>query len=264
MEENNEYTPEQQAFIALIKEFGMETAISMQYREDNKNWKCPACMEKMTMDSQREYETLGDHVSDPNRKSHPLRDSYICSDEKCITRKYNVFWDYMGDRYGYIPYNDVKKYGYTDCDQLFINENDAPFGSHSRKSNVEIYKKGLKKEIWLHRMFGGWFFQPFIEFHYKSNEQGDVLKKTFSLKFVKRYGRSDGCLVSFWYGTWKYLYWGFKNHIRNYKKEGNPISLKNAFEKSYNRDFPYRVFEFTMKIFYNRYYRKYLKTYRNL
>ncbi|MFW5847815.1 MAG: hypothetical protein ACOCVF_02765 [bacterium] len=205
-EDKEEYTPEEQEFIDLVKEVGMETAISMQWREDNKDWKCPACKSKMIMAGQCEYETLGDHVFDPNKESYPPRDYYICSDEKCFTREYNIFWDYMGDRYGSIPYEIIRKWGIKDCDELFIDSNDSPFGSNGRKSNVEIYKKGLKKQIWLHRIFGGWFFQPFIEFYYKANTQGEVLTRSWKLKFVKRYGRCNGCLVNYWWDTWKYLY----------------------------------------------------------
>lgn len=59
----------------------------------------------------------------------------------------------------------------------FIDNNDGPFGSFQRKSNVEIYKKDENYDL---LNIGKYRFH--IKFWYKSNENGDILKKGRSLE----------------------------------------------------------------------------------
>ena len=259
---------EEKEFIELAKKEGFEKALSISSRDKNKNWLCPACKSKVIITGERKFETLSEHVSDPNMENYPLRDAYQCSDENCMTRKNNIFWDYMGDRYGY-----VKTVSCMDDDKLFIDLNDAPFGSHTRKANVEIYKKGLKKQAYLSPIFCLFFLQPFIEYNYEANEQGEVLKKSLKIKFLKpdknifKGGRYCYLFNPFW-ETWIYHMKDAKRLIKNYRENKKPIILKNIFGKDdywqKSKRFIHILIRKYLKLRYNKYYRIYIREkYRN-
>lgn len=235
--------------INLIKKVGLEKAISISAREDNKNWLCPSCKSPVIITGQKEYETLSEHVSNPNLDSYPQRDAYQCSDENCITKKNDIFWSYMGERYGVInnTFHD---------DHFFINKNDAPFGSSQRKYNVEIYKKGLKDSIFLPNFLFFNQLKAFIEIDYVSNTNGDVLKRKFRLKFIKK----NGTLLIGAVSMWKYLHRKFLMHINNYKETGDVDYLKQAFEPSKNKAWVFRWYNKFIKIFWRKLYLKIKKS----
>jgi hypothetical protein len=57
--------------------------------------KCPFCKRELVRGENRRYETLCDHVSNPNMTTHPLRPTFVCS---CELSQY-TFWDEWGDYY---------------------------------------------------------------------------------------------------------------------------------------------------------------------
>ena len=63
--------------------------------------KCPYCKSELIEGEYKEFETLCDHVCDPNAESYPLRITYVCSG-KC-KQSNNRFWDDYGDMYGEFP-----------------------------------------------------------------------------------------------------------------------------------------------------------------
>ena len=62
---------------------------------------CPKCNVKLTKGEDKEFETLSDHVCDPNKESYPLRPTWECTNKSCPASKEDIFWDDMGDYYGY-------------------------------------------------------------------------------------------------------------------------------------------------------------------
>lgn len=56
-------------------------------------FRCPYCSALLKEGEKREYETLVDHVSDPNMDTYPLRETLVCS---CEESK-DMFWDTYGD-----------------------------------------------------------------------------------------------------------------------------------------------------------------------
>ena len=56
---------------------------------------CPFCGKELTKGEKKRYETLIDHVDDPNRENYPLRDTWVCNCEKSK----DGFWDMFGDYY---------------------------------------------------------------------------------------------------------------------------------------------------------------------
>ena len=207
----------------------------------NEKWYCPVCKSEIIDGKVLKYQTLNEHVCNPNGEP-TKKQSYICGESDCICNENDIFWDDYGDLYGNIL--QIPK-------GTFINENNAPFGSHSRQSNVEIYKYGLKKDLYFHPIFGLWFVKPYIDFHYKSNTDGDVLSRRFTFEFLTKPKGEDEYYIggSFWYGTFKYLMRKAKNRYIN--KEYTKL-----FDESFNRDFIYRFTEHYIKL-------RYLKTFLN-
>jgi len=63
---------------------------------------CPFCGKELILGEQRKYETLADHVCDPNREDYPLRNTYVCTCGDAL----NSFWDEWG-----AFYSSTFKYG---------------------------------------------------------------------------------------------------------------------------------------------------------
>ena len=94
---------------------------------------CPCCKTELVITGQARLETLDEHVSsvDPC-----LKDKYECPNPSCATHE-KCCWNDLGDCYS-------KTYG----EKLpFIDDNNGPFGSFTRRINIEIYKKDENFDI---------------------------------------------------------------------------------------------------------------------
>jgi hypothetical protein len=122
--------------------------------------KCPYCKNDLKKGLYRKFETLVDHVMNPNAEDYPFRETYVCSVE--CEKSENKFWDSYGDFYqmSYIPY-----------DRNFIFE---AIGSSSRKFKItcEISRKFYKFVKFLFFWeSNGWYFrsEKISEFCVKHN-----------------------------------------------------------------------------------------------
>jgi len=59
--------------------------------------RCPKCKQTLIDGGERKYQTLIEHVEDPNKADYPLRPSYICPNQ-CFGE--DSFFDYEGAFYG--------------------------------------------------------------------------------------------------------------------------------------------------------------------
>lgn len=67
--------------------------------EKNPKMLCPCCKKPLVEGKSRVFETLADHVSDPNNEQGlPARETWECGHEYCALYK-NSFWDWYGDFY---------------------------------------------------------------------------------------------------------------------------------------------------------------------
>lgn len=110
--------------------------------------KCPYCKNELKEGSYEKFETLEDHVMNPNAEDHPFRKTYVCSVE--CEESENNFWDSYGDIY-------VKKF--KPYDRHFIGE---AIGSDARE--FKIICKIKEKFYWLTKIlffweFNGWYFR---------------------------------------------------------------------------------------------------------
>ena len=67
----------------------------------NVRMKCPFCGKELTNGERRKYETLIDHVDDPNKEDFPLRPTWVCDCEKAK----DSFWDMFGYFYSHHFYD---------------------------------------------------------------------------------------------------------------------------------------------------------------
>lgn len=209
---------------------------------------CPKCHSLLVDGEMREFETLLDHVIDPNKMSYPLRPTLVCINEACPASKSDVFWDEVGDYYG-----SSKEIGltYNDCTSFYP--------SHARKQDIEIYKKGLKSKIYLSPAWTLWILMPFIEFSYKSDEWGRVLKKFWKLKWLKRSESRGGFCEVYTFPIPKIL--SSIRYLSSMLKDKNPSdfckrSIKDEFGPlaSWDRRWWRRAYKFIIKLLYRKEY----------
>lgn len=83
---------------------------------------CPACRTELTPGEARQYETLLEHVTDPNGEAE-ARPTLECPNQGCPAHQDGVFWAQDGEG----PYrsNFGRRYGW-------IDDNPVPFGSFHR------------------------------------------------------------------------------------------------------------------------------------
>jgi len=123
---------------------------------------CPHCRSDLVVTGMAYLETSIEHVE---CVSPSLKEKFECSNRDCKTHLCGIVWNRYGERY----------FGHTFKE--FINANDGPFGSWSRKANIEISKHDEDYTI---IRLGKFHFEKI--FHYESNENGDILKRWSSIQ----------------------------------------------------------------------------------
>lgn len=199
--------------------------------------KCPNCKTELEVTGQERLETLSEHVSNPNG-TPSLKNLWQCVNTDC--KCFRAFgWNDDGEFYSGDYYSRVREVFRRD-------ESMSAIGSFSRKLDVEVSKMGLPKRKYLHPAWMLWFFQPFIEWHGIADEDGNILKRWFTIEILRKdkSGYDGYCIhASYCWDTWAYLWEKFKNEYQNQ-------NYKAAFKPSLNRSWPYRWFETFLKIRY--------------
>jgi hypothetical protein len=188
---------------------------------------CPLCHSPLNNGKDKKYETLCEHVSDPNMEDYPLRPTFVCGKETCECHKQEVFWDESGDIYGGFK---IK----------FIDGRDSAYPSFGCKMDTEIYKKGFKDKIVLPPFLMLWFLQPIIEFNYKADEWGMVLKRTWCLKWLKKDKLNPFYKDKFGYHV--YYTFPFVSIIHTIK-HNNSLIKNNKLSQNYKHSELKRIFE---------------------
>ena len=96
--------------------------------------RCPICKTELAPGEPKEYETLMEHVSDPNKKSYPLRSTYLCPN-KCFEEE--QFFDTNGSSYSRSFRMHEKYYSALD--------------SFDRKVAIGAYMSSLGCGFWRYR-----------------------------------------------------------------------------------------------------------------
>lgn len=212
---------------------------------------CPYCQFQLSKDLDKKFETLSEHVCDPNNEyGRPLRPTWKCYNDDCPCSKEDIFWDESGDLYGWSNIN-------------FYNDISTAFPSIARRLDIEIYKKGLKKETRLSPALMLWFLMPVIEYHYKADDYGNVLKKSWSLTWRKKnklFGKG-GYYIGYTFPL-HMIIWSLKRKRRlikniEHSSEFRVKELKREFEPiaSWDKRWWRHFTLFLSKIIFRKYYK---------
>lgn len=153
--------------------------------------KCPCCKTQLIEWKKLRLETLDEHICKPNG---PVSEkmAYVCPAPGCPVNAaapaVKVFWNEEGALYNDFDTSTVESFK-RDKEYFsnipWIDGNDAPFGTFQRQINVEIYKKNENKIVFVVPKWfpirKGWICEKV--WHYKSNENGDILKRSWSLNW---------------------------------------------------------------------------------
>ena len=207
---------------------------------------CPKCKSELISGDMKEFETLSEHVCDPNKQNYPKRPTWVCSDVNCDTNKYGMFWNESGEIYSDKWVND----------EFFIKNNSGPFGSFERRTNVEIYKKGVKNSQYLSPFLCLWVYKPYIVYNYKADEDGNVLKKSKKLKFLKydKDTKSYCCIVSFLIPCLIRTIKHFVKDVKTFNRSSYQLKyMKEKFEMTPNRALYQKIAYKYKNIFYKKF-----------
>ena len=96
--------------------------------------RCPKCKSVLELDKQRKYETLNDHISNPNAIDYPFRKTYVCPNGSkwCLTGFYDEWGDYYnaGNTFADTKYLYALDSGSRKCAVDIVKH---PFASHKSK-----------------------------------------------------------------------------------------------------------------------------------
>ena len=92
---------------------------------------CPVCRRQLKATCEGYYETLDEHVCDPN-SAPTKRTGYTCINNICVAHTLGAVWIYNGEG----PY-DIPYYKYGIVKKASVNSIDHPFGSYWRKIKAE-------------------------------------------------------------------------------------------------------------------------------
>lgn len=201
---------------------------------------CPCCRTKLVITGQQRLETTEEHVCDPNG-TPCMKDAYECLKSDCP-----AFGQGMWESGGEYFCKDYK------VKLPFIDDNSGPFGSFSRKLNVEIYKRD--ENFTICEVFG-WKFK--IVFNYLSNEDGDILKKRPKLEIWRKDAQLGGyILYTSGISMLRFRIKQFHKALRYHKEYGNGARLKEYLDSDewMNKNQWWRILgckyaNFYMKIF---------------
>lgn len=102
---------------------------------------CPNCLKPLVRSKDtRRYETLMEHVTDPNGTS-PERTYLYCSNEDCCLRDGNAFWSDDGEFYGTTPemFEWWRENWIDSCNKAtFERKGSEAIGSLSREINESM------------------------------------------------------------------------------------------------------------------------------
>lgn len=175
------------------------------------NMLCPVCKSKIIKIGEGRLETLDEHVFNANGV-HPVTDKLGCSNSNCPTFGI-VFWDCEGGLYSGKNWREAREIKY-------IDDNDAPFGSYCRSSNVRFSHK-FDKVIFKTRKF---IYK--IEYDIEADYNGNILKKRPILTIWKKDPENSGSTLKKRYPL---TFYGWYRKIRSniwYKNNKNMLGLE--------------------------------------
>ena len=165
--------------------------------------KCPSCESELVVIGQARLETICEHVCDPNGIPS-MKNEYKCSNISCDTHLLNISWNKEGELYCGVYDSNI--------DICYIGDNDGPFGTISRRFNVELYKNGVKDKTELFEVFG---YKFTIRHKYTADEDGNVLSKGYKLEIWRR--DKEGRYYTSWTSGFMMIFYKIRRFNQDWK-----------------------------------------------
>lgn len=73
--------------------------VEWYFRNQESDWVCPCCGKKLVPGSARRFETMDEHVGDPNKEEYPLRPTWVCATVGCKVNTSKSFYADGGELY---------------------------------------------------------------------------------------------------------------------------------------------------------------------
>lgn len=136
---------------------------------------CPRCLSLLVYgEGTRKYQTLVEHVCSPNDPVS-AKEYLICSNDKCLTRINDDFWDWYGSFY--------HSWGYSD--DFFIEGNCKAVNSGDRSFSLDKVKKQI---LFLHLIW----FKAEIDITPKYDDPGlNIIGHKYKITACTRRGLKD-------------------------------------------------------------------------
>lgn len=223
--------------------------------------RCPICGEELVEGMGRRYETIDEHVSNPNG-TPCLKPTLVCEndsrykypyDDKFTSCPFNksVFWDYhSGDYYILKGFGDTIREHEKFLKELAHNNMFEARDSFARKMQIDIYKK---KRIELFRLFR-WRWA--IDFKFTGDEDGNVVKRR---PHIQMFATDDG--GNSWHYTTTFItsflhsVSVFRNTLKRYREHPTNKYVQDDVKKEFE---PLPDWD---KRFYRRLYKWYIHTF---
>lgn len=192
--------------------------------------KCPVCEKILIPGKKERYETLCDHVSDPNKEDYPERNTYVCPNEYCIFYE-NAFWDDMGDLYtkrslDYRIMSVLRQFNKK-------NENMSALNSFAYKNSIEGYYSNNRQDIYIGKKWRlAWYWNV------TADDNGNILKKQFRFQIFRRDKKMDGWIYhTLGINMFLHIISAFKYSYKLYKKDPNSrYAQEDLYEKFHHSE----------------------------
>lgn len=97
---------------------------------------CPRCGALLILgEGTKRYETLVEHVQSNGYREPPPKEYYICSNNLCLTKKFDCFWDWYGTFYGWGDHDKNN--------EMFMLDFSAALNSGQRNFDLSYKKKSI-------------------------------------------------------------------------------------------------------------------------
>lgn len=226
--------------------------------------RCPICGEELVEGMGRRYETLEEHVFDPNG-TPSLKPTLVCDnqhfkytkdgDEGNCPFRHSIFWDYyIGDFYVLNGFGDTIREHEDFLKEIAHNHMFEARDSHARKVQIDIYKK---KRIELFRLFR---WRWVIDFKFTGDEDGNIVKRR---PYIQMFSTDDDgnswSYTTTFITSFLHSVHMFKNTLKRYQQHPTNKYVQDEIEREFE---PLPKWDTR---FYRRLYKWYINTfYKNI
>ncbi len=203
---------------------------------------CPGCMNPLKIDGSFTFEDCCETSMWSNK--------HICDNKDCFLYE-KPFWNDYGDYFS-------GELGFSDFEKHYGHDKYSAFNSFSKQSEIEIYKKGLRKKYYLHPILTLWWLNPYIEFIYTADKMGNILKTRYKLNFLKKEKGADGYYIHYKSSISMFIFSmkSFKRNIDYFNQKKTEYNSKSIIEDLEISSWDKRLYRHTSRWFMKKIWRK--------